>query len=52
MINKEETDINSKFFKKIYFSFQRSSKMLKVAYSTNNRRGNKKLENVIKDWVI
>ena len=47
MINKKETDIKSELFQK-HFSFQRPSEMLKAVYSTNNRRKNKKLVNMIK----
>ena len=47
MINKKETDIKSELFQK-HFSFQRPSEMLKVVYSTNNRRKNKRLVNMIK----
>ena len=47
MINKKEADIKSELFQK-HFSFQRPSEMLKAVYSTNNRRKNKKLVNMIK----
>ena len=39
-VNKKETDINHKLFKK-YFSFQRPSDMLKVEYNTDDKNKNK-----------
>ena len=47
LINKEETYINSELFRKS-FSLQRPSDMLKAVYTTNNRRKNENLVNVIK----
>ena len=49
-VNKKETDINHKLFKK-YFSFQRPSDMLKVEYNTDDKNKNKKLVNVIKSGL-
>ena len=50
MINTEETDINSELFQK-HLSFQWPSEMRKAAYSTNNRKENEKLVNVIKSGL-
>ena len=50
MINKEETDLNNELLKK-NFSFRRPSEMLKALYSTNNKRKNEKLVNLIKSGL-
>ena len=46
-VNKKETGINSKLFKK-YFNFQRPSDMLKFVYITNDRKKNNRLVIMIK----
>ena len=50
MINKEETDLNNELLKK-NLSFRRPSEMLKALYSTNNKRKNEKLVNLIKSGL-
>ena len=45
-INKQETDINTKLFKK-YFKIQKPSDMLKYLYQTNDKEKKHKLVNVI-----
>ena len=45
-VNRKETGINSEIFQK-HFSFQRSSDMLKALYTTNIKKKNNKLVNVI-----
>ena len=47
MINKKEADINREIFRK-HFSFQRPSKMLKAAYSTDDKKKDNDLINVIR----
>ena len=49
-VNRKESDINSEIFQK-YFSFQRPSDMLKILYTTNDKKKNSKLVNVIKSGL-
>ena len=49
-VNRKESDINSEIFQK-YFSFQRPSDMLKILYTTNDKKKNSKLINVIKSGL-
>ena len=49
-VNKKESDISSEIFQK-YFSFQRSSDMLKILYTTNDKKKNSKLVNIIKSGL-
>ena len=48
--NEIETDINSKIFQK-HFKFQRPSDILKTLYTTNDKKKNSKLVNVIKSGL-
>ena len=48
--NEIETDINSKIFQK-HFKFQRPNDMLKTLYTTNDKKKNSKLVNVIKSGL-
>ena len=50
LIIKKETDINSELFRK-HFNFQRPSEMLKAVYTTNDRKKNNDLVNVIKSGL-
>ena len=45
-VNKKKTGINSEIFQK-YISFQRPSNMLKAVYTTNDKKKNNRLVNVI-----
>ena len=49
-VNKKETGINRELFKK-HFNFQRPSDMLKTVYTTNTRKKNNDLVNVIKSGL-
>ena len=49
-VNRKETEINHELFKN-YFSFQRVSNMLKTVYTTNDKKKNNKLVNVIKSGL-
>ena len=49
-VNKEEIDRNSEIFQK-NFKFQRPSYMLKTLYTTNDKKKNSKLVNVIKSGL-
>ena len=46
-VNKKETDINRELFNK-HFKFQRPSDMLKSVYTTNDRKKNDDLVNLIR----
>ena len=49
-VNRKETDINSELSKK-HFQFRRPSYMLKVVYTTNDKKKNSKPVNVIKSGL-
>ena len=49
-VNKKEADINYELIKK-YFKFQKLSDMLKVIYTTNDKKKNNKLLNMIKSGL-
>ena len=50
LINKKETDINRELFQK-HFKFQRPSDMLKFVYTTNDKKKNDDLGNLIKSGL-
>ena len=50
MVNKKETDINRELFQK-HFKFQRPSDMLKFVYTTNDKKKNDDLGNLIKSGL-
>ena len=50
LINKEETEISSRLYRK-HFNFQRPSEILKAVYTINNRGKNGKFVNVIKSGL-
>ena len=49
-VNKKETSINLEIFQK-HFTFQKPSDMLKVSYTTNDKKKNADLVNVIKSGL-
>ena len=49
-VNKKEADINHELIKK-YFQFQKLSDMLKVIYTTIDKKKNNKLLNMIKSGL-
>ena len=49
-VNKKEADINYELIKK-YFKFQKLSDMLKVIYTTIDKKKNNKLLNMIKSGL-
>ena len=50
LINKEETDINRELYQR-HLNIQRPSKMLKIVYTTNDKKENNKLVDVIKSGL-
>ena len=50
LVNKKETDINRELFQK-HFKFQRPSDMLKFVYTTNDKKKNDDLGNLIKSGL-
>ena len=50
LINKEETDINRELYQR-HLNFQRPSKMLKIVYTTNDKKENNKFVDVIKSGL-
>ena len=50
LINKEETDINRELYKR-HLNIHRPSKMLKIVYTTNDKKENNKLVDVIKSGL-
>ena len=50
LVNKKETDINRELFQK-HFKFQRPSDMLKFVYTTNDKKKNDDLGNLIKSGI-
>ena len=50
LINKEETDINRELYQR-HLNIQRPSKMLKIVYTTNDKKENNKLADVIKSGL-
>ena len=49
-VNKKETSINREIFQN-YFTFKKPSDMLKVLYTTNDKKKNADLVNVIKSGL-
>ena len=50
LINKEETDINRELYQR-HLNIQRPSKMLKIVYTTNDKKENNKLVDVMKSGL-
>ena len=50
LVNKKETDISRELFQK-HFKFQRPSDMLKFVYTTNDKKKNDDLGNLIKSGL-
>ena len=50
LVNKKETDINRELFQK-HFKFQRPSDMLKFVHTTNDKKKNDDLGNLIKSGL-
>ena len=50
LINKEETAINRELYQR-HLNIQRPSKMLKIVYTTNDKKENNKLVDVIKSGL-